>query len=77
MRLSEETLIPSWGSEGNILWLGLGLNCFLMGRSDETFADDPGVMHPAHCLTRHDARFTPTTQRFETRDGNGPCKVER
>ena len=57
MLLDGETLIPSWGSGGRILWLCLALGYFLMTRSDELFATDAGVAHQVHCMTRGDVAF--------------------
>ena len=39
------------------MWLCLCLSYFLTPRSDEVFASDSGVVHPAHCLTRGDVAF--------------------
>ena len=39
------------------MWLRLCLNCFLIARSDEAFASDSRVVHPAHCLARGDVAF--------------------
>ena len=57
MRLEGETLMPSWGRGGRILWLCLALGYFWMTRSDETFATDTGVVHQVHCLNRGDVAF--------------------
>ena len=57
MLLEGEGLIPSWGAGGNEMWLCLCLSYFLIARSDEVFASDSGVVHPAHCLTRGDVAF--------------------
>ena len=35
----------------------LCLSYFLIARSDEVFASDSGVVHPAHCLNRGDVAF--------------------
>ena len=48
MLLAVETLIPTWGPEGKVLWLCLCLSYFLMTRSDEVFAADSGVVHQVH-----------------------------
>ena len=62
MLLEEGGLIPSWGAGGKEMWLCLCLNFFLIARSDEVFASDSGVVHPAHCLTRGGCcLFSPTT----------------
>ena len=55
--LEGEGLIPSWGAGGKEMWLCLCLSYFLIARSDEMFASDSGVVHPAHCLTRGDVAF--------------------
>ena len=55
--LEGEGLIPSWGAVGKEMWLCLCLSYFLIARSDEVFASDSGVVHPAHCQTRGDAAF--------------------
>ena len=57
MLLTGETLIPSWGPEGKVLWLCLCLSYFLLARSDEMFAADSGAIHSVHCLTRGDVAF--------------------
>ena len=57
MLLEGESLIPSWGAGGKEMWLCLCLSYFLIARSDEVFASDSGVVHPAHCLTRGDVAF--------------------
>ena len=57
MLLTGETLVPSWGPEGNVLWLCLGLSYFIMTRSDEMFAADSGMVHDVHSLTRGDVAF--------------------
>ena len=57
MLLEGEGLIHSSGAGGNEIWLCLGLGYFLIARSDEVFAPDSGVVHPAHCLTRGDCLF--------------------
>ena len=57
MLLKGEGLIPSWGAGENEMWLCLCLSYFLIARSDEVFASDSGVVHPAHCLTRGDVAF--------------------
>ena len=57
MLLEGEGLIPSWGAGGKEMWLCLCLSYFLIARSDEVFASDSGVVHPAHCLTRGDVAF--------------------
>ena len=54
MLFEGEGLIPSWGAGGKEMWLCLCLSYFLIARSDEVFASDSGVVHPAHCLTRRD-----------------------
>ena len=54
MLLERETLLPSWGRGGRVLWFCLALGNFLMTRSDELFATDTGVVHQVHCLTRGD-----------------------
>ena len=54
MLLEGEGLIPSWGAGGKEMWLCLCRSYFLIARSDEAFASDSGVVHPAHCLTRGD-----------------------
>ena len=55
--LESEGLVPSWGAGGKEMWLCLCLSYFLIARSDEVFASDSGVVHPAHCLTRGDVAF--------------------
>ena len=76
MLLAGETLIPTWGPEGQFLWLCLCLSYFLMTRSDEIIAADSGVVHPVHCLTQGDvACFATGTQLRGTR-GQQPDKVE-
>ena len=55
--LEGEGLIPSLGTGEKEMWLCLCLSYFLIARSDEVFASDSGVMHPAHCLTRGDVAF--------------------
>ena len=57
MLLEGEGLIPSWGAGGKEMWLCLCLSYFLIARSDEVFASDSGVVHPAHCLTRGGVSF--------------------
>ena len=57
MLLTGETFVPSWGPEGKVLWLCLGLSCFLMTRSDEMFAADLGMVHGVHYQTRGDVAF--------------------
>ena len=57
MLLEGEGLIPSWGAGGKEMWLCFCLSYFLIARSDEVFASDSGVVHPAHCLTRGDVAF--------------------
>ena len=57
MLLEGETLMPSRGRGGRILWLCLALGYFWMTRSDETFATDTGVVHQVHCLNRGDVAF--------------------
>ena len=57
MLLEGEGLIPSWGAGVKEMWLCLCLSCFLIARSDEVFASDSGVVHPAHCLSRGDVAF--------------------
>ena len=54
MLLEGKGLIPSWGAGGKEMWLCLCLSYFLIARSDEMFASDSGVVHPAHRLTRGD-----------------------
>ena len=62
MLLEREGLIPSWGAGGKEIWLCLCLSYFLMiAWSDEVFASDTGVVHPAHCLTRGNLPFSPAT----------------
>ena len=39
------------------MWLSLCLSYFLIARSDEVFASDLDVVHPAHCLTTEDVAF--------------------
>ena len=57
MLLEGEGLIPSWGAEEKEMWLCLCLSYFLIARSDEVFASDSGVVHPAHCLNRGNVAF--------------------
>ena len=54
MLLTGETLIPSWGPEGKVLWLCLCLGYFLLARSNDMFAANSGAVHSVHCLTRGD-----------------------
>ena len=54
MLLTREITIPSWGREGEVLWLCLCLSYFLVARSDDLFAPDSGAAHSVHCLTRGD-----------------------
>ena len=78
MLLEGEGLIPSWGAGGNEMGLCLCLSYFLIARSDEIFASDSSVVHPAHCLTRGGVAFFagdvqlayalwPTTDKIEVR----------
>ena len=57
MPLTGESLVPSWGQEGKVLWLCLCLSYFFLTRSDEMFAADSGAVHDVHCLTRGDVAF--------------------
>ena len=57
MLLEGEGLIPSWGAGGKEMWLCLCLRYFLIAWSDEVFASDSGVVHPAHCLARGNVAF--------------------
>ena len=56
--LEGDGLIPSWGAGGNEMGLCLCLSYSLIGRSDEVFASDSGVVHPAHCLTGGNVAFS-------------------
>ena len=51
MLLEGETLVPSRGRGGRVLWLCLALGYFFMTRSDELFATDTRVAHQVYCLT--------------------------
>ena len=57
MLLEGESLIPSWGVGGKVIWMCLTAMYFFLLRSDEMFASNKGVIHPAHCLTRRDVAF--------------------
>ena len=57
MLLEGEGLIPFWGVGGKEMWLCLCVSYFLIARSDEVFASDSGVVHPAHCLNRGNVAF--------------------
>ena len=76
MLLAGETLIPTWGPEGEVFLLCLCLSYFLMTRSDEIFAADSGVVHPVHCLTRGDVAFFATGTQLRDTRGQQPDKVE-
>ena len=54
MRLEGKNLIPSWGVGGIVMWICLTVMYLFLLRSDEMFASDEGVLHPAHCLSRRD-----------------------
>ena len=53
--LGGQSLAPSWGPGGRVLWMCLALGYFFVARSDEIFASASGVVNPVHCLTRGDA----------------------
>ena len=52
--LGGQSLAPSWGPGGRVLWMCLALGYFFVARSDEIFASASGVVNPVHCLTRGD-----------------------
>ena len=76
MLLTGETLVPSWGPEGKVLWLCLGLSYFLMTRSDEMFAADSGMVHDVHCLTRGNVAFYAQSTQVDTDRWQQAYKVE-
>ena len=55
--LCGQTLVPSWGPGGRVLWLCLALSYFLLARSEEMFASSAAGIHPIHCLQRQDMTF--------------------
>ena len=53
-----EINIPSWGPEGNVLWLCFTFELFSVGTIvHETFATDSEGVHSVHCLMRGAVAF--------------------
>ena len=52
-----EDIVTRWRPGGKVMWLCFGFKFFLMGRSDEVFASDSGIVHLVHCVTREDVTF--------------------
>ena len=76
MLLDGESLIPTWGVGGRVIWLCLSLSYFLIARSDEMFASSAGGVHPAHCLTRKDVAFFAGSTQLDYRHWRQANKME-
>lgn len=52
MLLVGECLTPQWGEGGKGMWLWSCLSYLVITRSYDIFANNVGVAHHIHCLTR-------------------------
>ena len=57
MLLAGESLIPSWGTEGRVLWLALCASFCFLTRASEMFAESRSRIHGTYCLRRADVAF--------------------
>lgn len=54
MLLAGESLIPSWGTGGRVLWLALCASFCFLTRASEMFAESRSRIHETYCLRRAD-----------------------
>ena len=52
-----ETLVPSWGTGGRVLWLALCASFCFLTRASEMFAETRTRVHETYCLRRADVAF--------------------
>ena len=57
MLLAGESLIPSWGTGGRVLWLALCASFCFLTRASEMFAESRSRIHETYCLRRADVAF--------------------
>jgi len=57
MLLAGETLVPSWGTGGRVLWLALCASFCFLTRASELFAETRTRIHETYCLRRADVAF--------------------
>ena len=57
MLLAGESLIPSWGTRGRVLWLALCASFCFLTRASEMSAESRSRIRETYCLRRADVAF--------------------